>query len=193
MGDWLCSKCQNEIEEVQQLPEIPAGLDGIIACYAYSDPKVRILTASYKYRSATVLEDIQANLLKNWVHKYSLPLWAYDTSAVLVPIVSPESRTRSRGIRHTSNLANTFKKAFELPSAVSEYLGRHEHRYHNADLTHEERSTNVKNTFFIEGKLPEKIILIDDVVTTGSTLSEAAQLLKEHGTKEVYALVFARG
>jgi len=41
--------------------------------------------------------------------------------------------------------------------------------------------------------IPQKVILIDDVVASGATLDETAQTLKKAGVKEVWALVFARG
>lgn len=51
------------------------------------------------------------------------------------------------------------------------------------------RYTNLKNAFEISGRVAENIIVVDDVITTGSTLEEIAKLLKENGAKKVAALV----
>lgn len=193
MGFWLCEKCLNEVEEASLVPEVPPGIDGVLTCFAYADPKVRILTASYKYRSATAFESAQGALLRHWVQQHSLPIWAYNDSTVLVPILSPESRIATRGINHVLRLAQTIKSSFELPSPISTVLGRLEHDMHNAELEHEERAGNVRGTFYLKTSPPKNIILIDDVLTTGSTLAEAARALREGGAEQVYAITFARG
>ena len=193
MGFWLCGECLRSVEEASLAPEIPEGIDGIVSCFAYADPKVRILTASYKYRSATAFEQAQTELLRTWVQRNSLPLWAHDIQTVIVPILSPESRIATRGINHSLRLAQTIKRAFELPSPVSTVLGRLEHDKHNAELEHEERAQNVSETFYLKTTPPKSVILVDDVLTTGATLAEAARILKTGGTERVYAITFARG
>ena len=60
-------------------------------------------------------------------------------------------------------------------------------------LTPEERALNVKGKFEINCDVSGKrLILIDDVVTTGSTVGECAKILKENGAKAVYVLAIAK-
>jgi competence protein ComFC len=60
-------------------------------------------------------------------------------------------------------------------------------------LKGKEREENIKNIFYInEKKLPDEIILFDDVITTGSTLKECAKLLRKNGVKEIYSISLAR-
>jgi competence protein ComFC len=59
-------------------------------------------------------------------------------------------------------------------------------------LSFEERLTNLKNAFQVKEKPPNKIILIDDIKTTGATLKECAQILKKAGAKEIIALTILR-
>ena len=54
------------------------------------------------------------------------------------------------------------------------------------------REDNVKGAFRAFGKVPERVLLIDDVYTTGSTASECASALKERGATVVYVLTVAR-
>ena len=54
------------------------------------------------------------------------------------------------------------------------------------------RGENVKGAFRAFGKVPERVLLIDDVYTTGSTASECAGALKQRGAAVVYVLTVAR-
>lgn len=57
------------------------------------------------------------------------------------------------------------------------------------EVTSSERYRNLKGVFRVVDRLPENIILVDDVVTTGSTVDEIAKVLKENGVKKVAALI----
>lgn len=62
-----------------------------------------------------------------------------------------------------------------------------------AQLSKYEREHNVKDCFVFVGNIvPEKILLIDDIATTLSTLNECAKVLRNAGVKEVSAFVLAR-
>jgi predicted amidophosphoribosyltransferase len=63
------------------------------------------------------------------------------------------------------------------------------------DLSAIERRTNLTEAFLWESRTPppERIILVDDVFTTGSTMQECARELKRHGAKWVWGLTLARG
>jgi predicted amidophosphoribosyltransferase len=61
-------------------------------------------------------------------------------------------------------------------------------------LNRSERQQNVKDAFVIKSNFDpnKKVILIDDVVTTGSTLKECAKVLVNAGYREIYGLVVAQ-
>lgn len=61
-----------------------------------------------------------------------------------------------------------------------------------AKLKKENRKENIKNAFKIIGRPAKRVVLIDDVFTTGATLSEAARICKEAGAQEVWALTLFR-
>ena len=71
-----------------------------------------------------------------------------------------------------------------------------EHK-HQAGLTQKERLENLKDTFSISPENKDKIkgkkiLIIDDVFTTGATLSECAKVLKSQKPKSVSSLTFAK-
>lgn len=74
-------------------------------------------------------------------------------------------------------------------------LRRIKHKTPQAKLTGAERGENIKDCFAWDGEnLNRKnILLLDDVATTGSTLDEAAKVLKAAGAEKVFGLVIAKG
>jgi len=63
------------------------------------------------------------------------------------------------------------------------------------ELSEKERKENIKEVFIIRNRekiLGKKILLVDDVYTTGSTMEECSQVLKKAGAKEVIGIVIAR-
>jgi competence protein ComFC len=59
-------------------------------------------------------------------------------------------------------------------------------------LDFKERLLNLKDVFQIKNKPPKKIILVDDIKTTGTTLKECAKVFKTSGTKEIIALTILK-
>jgi len=94
----------------------------------------------------------------------------------------PFSRWMSRGFNQSDWIARSAKRAVHSFGLIREG---------NADpqslLNAYERAKNVKGSFSwrLKSSPPEKIVLIDDIYTTGSTLRECARILKQAGAKEV--------
>lgn len=91
-----------------------------------------------------------------------------------------------RGFNQAEVLARTISKNLNLP--LYDGLLKIKETKDQANLSYEERLTNLKNAFALKNKPPEKIILVDDIKTTGSTLKECAQVLKKAGAKKIIAL-----
>ena len=101
---------------------------------------------------------------------------------VLMSVPLPFSRWMSRGFNQSDWIARSAKRAVHSFGLIREG---------NADpqslLNAYERAKNVKGSFSwrLKSSPPEKIVLIDDIYTTGSTLRECARILKQAGAKEV--------
>lgn len=121
----------------------------------------------------------------------------YDVSAIDVISAVPlyGSRQRQRGYNQSKVLAAELAKLMHKPF-ISKGFRRTRPTPTQTDLTAGERLANVKDAFtaasrgWIEGK---RILLIDDVMTTGATVHEASRALKNSGAARVYALTVARG
>ena len=112
---------------------------------------------------------------------------------VVVPVPITRKKKISRGFNQSWEIAKVFAKSLEL-TADDKIIVKIKDTQEQAKLGGKEREENVIGAF--EVKLPEKIadknaLIIDDVMTTGSTASEIAKTLKGAGAKEVYLLTFA--
>lgn len=74
---------------------------------------------------------------------------------------------------------------------VREVLRKKKHTKDQIGLSFVERKLNLKDTFESEKLNGERVLLIDDVLTTGATVEEAAKALKKAGAEEVYVVVLA--
>jgi ComF family protein len=112
---------------------------------------------------------------------------------VLVPVPLHKSRLRKRGFNQAALLAQQLSKRTHL--AINEHtLVRQRATASQIDLDTEERKSNVRGAFRCRTSTlaNRRVLLIDDVCTTGSTLEACAVALKDGGTSSVQALTLAR-
>lgn len=104
----------------------------------------------------------------------------------IVPVPLHPSRQRSRGFNQAELLAVALGEELELP--VRLLLKKQKRTMDQKSLGRLERRKNVQDAFSIDAEelgedIPKSVLLVDDVVTTGSTLSACAAVLKEQGVR----------
>jgi ComF family protein len=155
------------------------------AAFAYQGA-ARTAVLTLKFRSGRYLVPLMAALMDE--HLQSRPLHA----DVVVPVALAPKRMRQRGFNQAALLAERVAPA--LHAAVSGALVR-EDRPTQVGLGAAERLTNLAGAFHcadpagVEGK---RVVLVDDVVTTGATVSACADTLARAGARRVSVLAFAR-
>lgn len=115
------------------------------------------------------------------------------TEGLIIPIPLHKRKLRMRGFNQAEILAEMIGHEFDLP--VSNIFERTKDTNPQSSLKSDiEKAANIKNCFRITRKssIPQKAILIDDIWTSGSTMTEAARLLHEAGCRKIYYLVFAK-
>ena len=120
------------------------------------------------------------------------PSWKVDA---LVPVPLHPARKRKRGYNQAELLALEIGKQLGL-RVENNWLIRTKNTVPQKLLNGQERQNNLKKAFNIgrnDVKLYDRIILVDDIYTTGTTLDEIAALLKSHGVSEVYCVTLACG
>ena len=108
-----------------------------------------------------------------------------------VPIPSSPTRARQRGFDHTVLLAKELSK---IKNQNFANLLIRTNDIQQVGSNKKVRQTQIKDSFRLKRvieRLPEHVVLVDDVVTTGATLSEATRTLKKAGVKKIDAIVFA--
>ena len=91
------------------------------------------------------------------------------------------SRLRSRGYNQSSLIAKKVSKNLNIPISDN-FISRHRNTDAQAGLSFKKRQKNLKNSFRIKNNFPAKsVALIDDVVTSGTTVNEISKILKKNG------------
>ncbi len=125
--------------------------------------------------------------------------WAYDSLSpadydAVIPIPLHHNRLKERGFNQSAILAREIARMFSLPLDLST-LWRKEDRPPQVGLGRQQRRKNTRGVFEVKrGKdiYRKRLLLVDDVFTTGSTAGECARLLRRHGALEVAVLTLAR-
>jgi ComF family protein len=113
---------------------------------------------------------------------------------LIVPVPLHPKRLRWRGFNQSVLLARQISRDYKIPMDPF-VLRRNKETPAQTQLTEEERRRNVRAAFTlnpensVEGK---RILLVDDVYTSGATVNECSRTLKKHAAKEVYVLTLAR-
>jgi ComF family protein len=131
---------------------------------------------------ATVIEGIYGE------HRH---IWAAD---VVVPVPAHLARLRERGYNHAELIAKPLARSLRLPCR-SYLLVRSRPRPDKLRLTVRERWRTVRGAYTIRNGMRVdklRVLLVDDVLTTGATLDACSRALREAGASEVIALTVAR-
>jgi competence protein ComFC len=150
---------------------------------------VREAIHAFKYRrDFSVLPDL-ARLLAAGLGTY----FPEVETLHLVPVPLHPRKLRQRGFNQSRELAKGVCR--HLPHAnVCQVLARIKHTETQTHLSASARRRNVQGAFKATASgIPETLILLDDVMTTGSTVDACAKALKKAGAKEVNVITIARG
>ncbi len=150
-------------------------------------PAVAFLLREYKFHSSIeYLDDI--------LPYYQAIALQYENLSdyTIVPLPMHWSRYLIRGFDHTSILASALARLTHLP--LYQLLSRRYSR-HQSRLTRSARILNTRDSFILKkdmsSRIPDKVILIDDVISTGATVEAAASYLKSIGVREVHGWFLA--
>lgn len=164
-------------------------LDGVVSLGWYANPTLQTLIRHWKYNYVREAEGVIERLLYVWLNdaqRVPTDDWT------VVPMPLHPIRYRQRGFNQSAILARMV--AQELGLSLAEFLVRTRHTWKaQAELDNQRRSQRRLDVFRASEPVPECVILVDDVYTTGKTMQSAAAELKRAGAEVVWGLVLARG
>ena len=189
----LCSKCGNILPSARNSTDLPCG-----ECTDHYFDKALAGGAYEQALAAIVLE------LKRTPHlperARGIVLWGFERAApadvdLLIPVPLSPKRRIERGFNQAEVIGQFVSDRTGVPFDASS-LVRHKHTpMHRVAMDSKARELTVKNAFdvvrplLIQGR---SVLLIDDVLTTGSTASYCAKELKKNGAADVSVLTLAR-
>ena len=111
---------------------------------------------------------------------------------VLVPVPLHKKKLKARGFNQSSLIAKAMSRYSGVP--VAELLEKTRETADQKTLSKHERERNLFNAFAVRpSAVPRKVLIVDDVLTTGSTVNVCAGVLKDAGAEEVYFICIAAG
>lgn len=149
---------------------------------------VRDLVHKFKYQNQSVLATPMAELLFDFISDNPLP------ANVVMPVPLFPRRERMRGYNQSALLARALARQAGLPVNERTLRRARNTAAQARTASSDERRTNVRDAFAcdaprVSGK---RVLLIDNVSTTGATLDACARALRAAGAGSVWALTFAR-
>ena len=175
-GAYFCPDCLSALEPIPETPMAFGYLDGVQAGLFYNDAAARLIHA-FKYAGAKYLAESLGAFLPtppdaDWI----------------IPVPLHPFRRRQRGYNQSQLLAQRLSRETGIPMQTKT-LTRIRNTPSQAQRTHVERPGNVRDAFLAgRGLQGSHILLVDDVITTGSTLDACALALRMAGAAGVWAV-----
>lgn len=183
----FCADCLKELQRFPIAARAVAGdtLNGLASTGIYAGILGQAIRA-FKYEGVTGLDERLAERLKR---AYEGTDWSLD---LIIPVPLAKKRLDERGYNQSALLGACMGDLCAIPCR-SDFMRRIRETDQQARLSGEQRMANVRDAFVASDAVKGlAILLIDDVVTTGSTLNECARVLKRSGADAVYGLTVGR-
>lgn len=195
-GPRLCVTCEASLPRLRHpcpacaVPRDAADADCTV-CHGDGLVHITAITAAFTYRGLAkqLIGDAKAGARTAAVAALVplLPLPEADVEAV---IAVPPSPGRRPGPHLASHCARAAAKRLGVPFLRGLACTRYAREQHR--LPRAERSRNVEGLFQCRGTLPGRILLVDDILTSGATASAAAGTLRAGGVRRVFATFLCR-
>ena len=204
----MCPGCNQRINELQsgicpdcweqmiplspleiQAKQVPEHLEAVFPVFNFG-PLIQNLIHALKYQGYKSLGIALGKSAGIQVR----PMIPTDSDTALIPIPLHPIKLRERGYNQSDYIADGFARSLQLPVRKG-ILGRIKNTVTQTQLTAEERRQNMQDAFAVKKHADltnvKNVILIDDVLTTGSTMNAAAEVLKKVGIQRIYGLTIA--
>ncbi len=210
---YLCMECEDLLPWINKngckfcgIPMSGFDFDGLICAACRQDPPCFLRGRCLfllDQNGKKVIHEIKYHGVKDVLK--DLPRWLnrshsfkeFFENSVLIPVPLHKKRLKKRGFNQSVWIVNALKKELGEKIQVTEVLERIKNTPTQTLLSKNERKRNVKNAFALKDKnslnFEDRIVLVDDVYTTGATLDACAKVLIDHGFQNVYVATLGHG
>lgn len=190
--NFLCKKCENILKKQESFiteDVLDKNFDKIIYFFRY-EGLIRKIILKYKFSDQSyIYKTISFFMLKN--NQFVDFIQNYDT---IVPVPISKKRYKERGYNQSYLIAKEISKKANL-NLQNNCLIKSKNIIEQSKLNKEERMQNIQGVYKIKNKekiYGKKVILIDDIYTTGSTADECCKTLKQANPKKIAVLTIAK-
>jgi predicted amidophosphoribosyltransferase len=177
----VCTRCARRLADAEPLGSAgPPGIDRAWSSAPHEEV-ARSLVTALKFRRLLPVAELMADRIQ-WLAPSDL------LSGTIVPVPTAPLRSMARGFDPAAELAAALAEKTQLPIAsclARRGVGRQRGKRRAQRIGHPPRIRTV-------GAVPRSVLLVDDVLTTGATLSSCAQALRTAGAVRIAAVTFAR-
>ena len=192
--DYLCKKCQKILESqakfvIDKNQDYNQNFNKHLYIFKY-EGIIRSMILNYKFNEKSYLYITFVNfLLKN--EKFFKILKSYDT---IIPVPISSERKNERGYNQSELLAKELAKKLNI-ECVKNCLIKNKNIIEQSKLNKEERQKNIQGVYILKNKeklINKKLLLIDDIFTTGSTVNECCKILKQANPRKIDIFTIAK-
>ncbi len=181
--NFYCFECQQKIINKCRIYSHSKLVKFLISFGIYENEILKSLIITGKEGFKEIFIDL-GKIISKFIKNYNFK----DYYLAYVPIT--KTKLLQRGFNQSEIIAQILSKNLNLK--IFDQLIKIKDTEDQSYLKYNERINNLKDVFKVKNKPPKKIILIDDIITTGTTLKECAKVLRENGTKEIIALTILK-
>lgn len=183
----ICKKCGKQLDEEEReycgdCKRRVHTFDAGIGVFAY-DEAIRKSIYDFKYKDMKIYSRFYGEKMAVYARDY-IEHWKPD---VIIPVPVSKKKYLKRGYNQAELIARELAFNCGVPMD-NRVLYRRKDTKPQKEVNRDIRRKNLENAFIISGNVVKykKVILVDDIYTTGSTIDECAKTLKQAGVKEVY-------
>ncbi len=177
----ICEDCYSNLEIVNKSVELYSPYIETVYYSLFYNRFIREIVKDYKYKGKNYLYKALGSIMVDTLYPFNLELDA----TLYIPM--HKRKQAIRGYNQSELLAKYISEKLDAP-LIKDNLIKHKMTKDQSHSNMVERSTNLKDSFKIkniESIKGKHILLVDDIITTGSTMEEASRVLIEGGARKV--------
>lgn len=186
--DYVCEICCSPLNNAEQAVcnecrDNRPSFNKVYSAFLYEEP-LQTLIHNFKYHNALFLQKFLTDLLSEAVPPNI-------TNSVIIPVPLSKQRLKQRGYNQAALIAKCLAKQIKVPYS-DKYLQKTIHTPNQVELSKNQRKKNLINAFVCKKIKHKNVVLVDDIVTTGSTVNEISKILYMQGAENVDVYCIAR-